>query len=166
MATTENLKDAFAGESQANRKYLAFAKKADEEGKPGIARLFRAAAAAETTHAHAHLRVLGGVKGTADNIEAAIEGEGFEFQQMYPKFLAEAEKEGNRGAAVSFKNALVVERIHHQLYSEALQTLKSGKDLPVVKMHVCSVCGNTVKDQAPERCPVCNSPKDKFFWVE
>ena len=165
MATTENLKDAFAGESQANRKYLAFAKKADSDGYPQIAKLFRAAAEAETVHAHAHLRVLGGVNDTTDNLQAAIEGEGFEFKEMYPKFVAEAEAEKNRGALTSFNNALKVEEIHHGLYSEALETLNSGKDLEAASIFVCPVCGNTVIGEAPDKCPVCSVPKDRFFEI-
>jgi len=166
MSTTENLQEAFAGESQANRKYLAFAKKADADGYPQIARLFRAAAAAETVHAHAHFQVLGGVKGTAENIEAAIEGEGFEFKEMYPKFLQEAESEGNRAAVTSFKNALEVEKIHHALYTEALGSLKAGKDLDEAPIFVCPVCGNTVAGEAPDVCPVCGAPGKKFNKVE
>ena len=165
MATTDNLNEAFAGESQANRKYLAFAKKADSEGYPQIARLFRAAAEAETVHAHAHLRVLKGVKDTAANLKTAIEGEGFEFKEMYPKFLAEAESENDRAAATSFTNALAVERVHHGLYSEALESLNSGKDLPEAPIYVCEVCGNTVVGEPPDRCPVCNVTKDKFFEI-
>lgn len=166
MSTTDNLQEAFAGESQANRTYLAFAMKADKEGYPQIARLFRAAAAAETVHAHAHLRVLGGVKETAENLKAAIEGEGFEFQEMYPKFLAEAESEKNQAASVSISNALAVERIHHSLYTEALDTLNAGNDLPESKIFVCGVCGNTVAGDPPDRCPVCNVPKSKFTEIE
>ena len=166
MATIDNLKEAFAGESQANRKYLAFAKMADEEGMPQIARLFRAAGAAETVHAHAHLDVMHGVKGTAENLEAAIEGEGAEFREMYPGFVVEAEAEGESAAVMSFKNALVVEEIHHGLYTEALNTLKDGGDLPQAKMFVCNVCGNTVAGEAPDRCPICGSPKKRFFEVE
>lgn len=165
MATLENLQEAFAGESQANRKYLAFAKQAEEDGYPQIAKLFRAAAEAETVHAHAHLRVMNGVKSTAENLQAAIDGEGFEFQEMYPKFLTEAEKEKDDRAAVSFSNALAVERIHHGLYKEALETLDSGKDLPGSPIHVCDVCGNTVNGDPPDRCPICNSPKKRFFEI-
>ena len=123
MATNENLQEAFAGESQANRKYLAFAKQADKDGYSQVARLFRAAAEAETVHAHAHLRVMGGVKSTTDNLQEAIDGEGHEFKTMYPDFVAEAEKEGNKPAGFSFKNALAVEEIHHGLYTEALPGL-------------------------------------------
>ena len=166
MSTDENLAEAFAGESQANRKYLAFAKKADQDGLSQVAKLFRAAAAAETIHAHAHLRVMKGVGATAENLQAAVEGEGFEFQEMYPKFLAEAEAEGNKPATFSFKHALAVEEIHHGLYAEALSTVQAGKDLPEAKIYVCPICGNTVNGQAPDKCPICNCPKDKFFEVE
>ena len=166
MSTMENLKNAFAGESQANRMYLAFAKKADAEGKPQVAKLFRAAAAAETVHAHAHFRVMGGINSTAENLQTAIEGEGFEFQEMYPKYLSEAQEEGNKAAERSFNFALKVEEIHHGLYSDALNTVEGGGDLPEEKIFVCQVCGNTVKGQAPEKCPVCGVPHDKFFEVE
>jgi rubrerythrin len=165
VATSDNLKEAFAGESQANRKYLAFAKKAEDDGYPQVAKLFRAAAEAETVHAHAHLRVMGGIKKTDENLQEAIEGEGFEFQQMYPKFLAEAQTEGNNPAVFSFKYALAVEEIHHGLYTEALNAVKSGSDLPGAKIYVCPVCGNTVKDDVPDKCPVCGAAKENFQEV-
>ncbi len=165
MATEKNLKEAFAGESQANRMYLAFAQQAASEGFPQVAKLFRAAAAAETVHAHAHFRVMGGVKDTAANLEAAINGEGYEFQNMYPGFLKEAEAEKNEAAAISFRNALAVEEIHHNLYSEALESLKKGKDLARQDIFVCEVCGNTVSGHAPDRCPVCSAEK-MFARVE
>ncbi len=166
MATMDNLQEAFAGESQANRKYLAFAKKAEADGYPRVAKLFRAAAEAETVHAHAHLRVMGGIKDTTANLQAAVEGEGFEFQEMYPKFLTEAESEGNTPATFSFKHALAVEEIHHGLYKEALESVQIGSDLPETKIFVCSVCGNTVRGEAPEKCPVCGAPKERFSEVE
>lgn len=166
MATNENLQEAFAGESQANRKYLAFAKQADKDGYPQVARLFRAAAEAETVHAHAHLGVMDGVKSTADNLKEAIDGEGQEFKKMYPGFVAEAEKEDNEPAVSSFKNALAVEEIHHGLYTEALAKISSGSDLPETRIYVCPVCGNTVKGEAPEKCPICNAAKDRFFEVK
>jgi rubrerythrin len=165
MSTIDNLKEAFAGESQANRKYLAFAKKAEADGYPQVAKLFRAAAEAETVHAHAHLRVLGGIKDTAANLEAAVEGEGFEFQQMYPKFVAEAEKEANKGALTSFKYAMAVEEIHHGLYSKALASVKSGKDLAAAKIWICPTCGNTFVGEAPDKCPVCNVVRAKFAEI-
>ena len=166
MPTSENLQEAFAGESQANRKYLAFAKQADKDGYAQVARLFRAAAEAETIHAHAHLRVMGGVKSTTDNLQEAIDGEGHEFKTMYPDFVAEAENEGNKPAVFSFKNALAVEEIHHGLYTEALNAVQSGSDLPETKIYLCPVCGNTVKGEVPEKCPICNTPKDRFFEVK
>jgi len=166
MATEQNLAEAFAGESQANRKYLAFSKKADQDGMPQVAKLFRAAAAAETIHAHAHFRVMNGVKTTTENLEAAIEGEGFEFQQMYPKFLKEAEEEGNKPATFSFKHALAVEEIHHGLYNDALNSVQAGKDLPEAQIYVCPVCGNTINGAVTDKCPICNCPADKFFEIE
>jgi rubrerythrin len=146
--------------------YLAFAKKAEAEGFKQIAKLFRATAEAETIHAHAHFRVMGGVKTTADNLQSAMNGEGYEFQTMYPKFLAEAEAEGNKAAALSFKGAMAVEKIHHGLYSEALKTLKAGQDLKAAAIYICPVCGNTVIGQAPDKCEICGAPKDKFFEVQ
>lgn len=166
MSTEKNLKEAFAGESQANRMYLAFAQKAESDGYPGIAKLFRAAAAAETVHAHAHFRVMGKVKDTASNLQAAIDGEGYEFKQMYPAFLQEAESEKNAAAAASFRNALAVEKIHYDLYSQALETFRKGKDLPAQDIYICEVCGNTVLGHAPDKCPICGAPKAKFTRVE
>lgn len=165
MATKENLQDAFAGESQANRKYLAFAAKAKKDGLNQVAKLFRATAEAETVHAHAHLRVAGGIKETLENLKTAIEGEGFEFQEMYPKFVAEAETEGNNPALVSFRNAMAVEEIHHGLYSSALKAVQAGNDLPAAQIYVCSICGNTVIGAAPDKCPICGVPKDRFVEV-
>ena len=166
MATIDDLKEAFAGESQANRKYLAFAKKADGDGRPQIAKLFRAAAAAETIHAHAHLRVLGGIGDTAANLQGAVEGEGFEFQQMYPKFIADAEAEGNRPAEISFRNAMAVEEIHHGLYSEAFEAHNAGADLAESAIVVCKICGNTICGEAPDECPICGAGRSSFFEVE
>ncbi len=165
MATMDNLQEAFAGESQANRKYLAFAKKAEEDGLPQVAKLFRAAAEAETVHAHAHLRVMDGIKSTAENLEAAIEGEGFEYQEMYPKFLAQAQEEGMKPAEFSFKNALAVEEIHYGLYSKALEAVKGDNDLPATSISVCPVCGNTVEGSVPDYCPICNVPGSKFLEI-
>ena len=165
MATQDNLQAAFAGESQANRKYLAFAKQADADGYRQIARLFRAAAEAETVHAHAHLRAMGGVRTTAENLQSAVDGEGFEFREMYPPYLAEAQAAGHKSAAISFKNALAVEQVHHTLYSEAQAAINAGKDLAAAPIFVCSVCGYTVNDAAPDKCPICGVPKDRFAEV-
>jgi len=165
MGTSENLQAAFAGESQANRKYLAFAKRAEEDGFAQVAKLFRAAADAETIHAHAHLRTMAGVKDTTANLEAAIEGEGHEYKTMYPEFLATAQAEGNKPAEISFKNALAVEEVHHGLYSQALEAVKAGKDLDTASVHVCPICGNTVVGGVPDKCDVCGVPGSKFFEV-
>jgi len=161
MSNTEkNLGDAFAGESQANRKYLAFAKQAEQEGYKQVAKLFRAAAEAETVHAHAHLRTLGGIEKTVDNLKTAIAGETHEFKKMYPEFIAEAQKEGNKAAERSFNFANEVEKIHAGLYQKALDNL--GKNAEV-DYYVCSVCGMTVEKEAPEKCPVCGAAKKAFF---
>ena len=136
----EDLMAAFAGESQANRKYLAFAKIANKDGFPQVAKVFRAAAAAETVHAHNHLRAVGGIKSTIENVKAAIEGEHYEFSKMYPEMIKHAEEDDNKKALRSFKYANEVEKIHHKLYSAALEATESGKDLPEKKMYVCPVC--------------------------
>lgn len=159
----KNLQEAFAGESQANRKYLAFAKQAEKDGYPQAAKLFRAAAEAETVHAHAHLRTLGEVKGTADNLKAAISGETFEFKTMYPDMIKTAEAEGNKAALRSFTFANEVEKIHAKLYQKALDNLSS---LPEADYYVCSVCGYTCEDEAPDTCPVCSAKKKAFFKVD
>ncbi len=166
MATKENLKEAFAGESQANRKYLAFAKKAETEGLKGIAKYFRAAAAAETVHALAHFRVMGGIGSTEQNLKEAVKGEEFEFKNMYPQFISQANEENQKAALASFQNALAVEQIHYSLYISAMESLQGGKDVEECRMFVCSVCGNTVMDQAPEKCPICGVPKEKFDEVK
>ncbi len=164
--TKENLQAAFAGESQANRKYLAFARKAEQQGFVQVARLFRAAAEAETIHAHAHLRVMAGVKDTRENLKGAIAGENHEFVSMYPEFLKLAEQEKNAAAATSFRFALAVEEIHHRLYNEALEAVEAGKDLPKQDIYVCPVCGNTVYGNPPDQCPICQARRDLFFKVD
>ena len=163
LKTEKNLADAFAGESQANRKYLAFAKKADEEGYPMAAKLFRAAADAETVHAHNHLRVMGGIKSTADNLKAAVSGETFEFKDMYPKMIEEAQEENQSEARISFNYANKVEAIHADLYQKYLDNLESIDDTPIF---VCQVCGNTVEGAAPDKCPVCGNPKEMFTEIK
>ncbi|MBI5102740.1 MAG: rubrerythrin family protein [Nitrospirae bacterium] len=161
--TEKNLREAFAGESQANRKYLAFAKKAEAEGFSQIARLFRAAAEAETVHAHSHLRELGGIRATKDNLAAAIAGETDEFKNMYPQMIAEAKDEGAKGALRSFSYANEVEKIHAALYQKALEDL--GKN-PATEYYVCQVCGNTVENEAPDECPICGAKKEMFKKVD
>jgi rubrerythrin len=160
--SVDNLQTAFAGESQANRKYLAFAKKADQEGFPQIARLFRAAAAAETVHANNHFRSLNGIKSTAENLQAAIGGENYEVVSMYPPMLSEAEAEGDNRAALSFKYAFEVEKVHEALYRQAADSLAEGKDLPETEFYICPVCGNTHAGPMTGRCPVCNTPGEKY----
>ena len=166
MGTSENLQNAFAGESQANRKYLAFAKRAESEGYVHIAKLFRAAAASETIHAHAHLRAMGGIKSTRENLDEAMHGEEFEFKQMYPKFIEEAKAEGHDTALISFKNAMAVEQVHYSLYTRAIEKIKDGEDMGGHKIYVCAICGNTVFDEPPEKCPVCGVGKDRFTEIE
>ncbi len=162
MPTQDHLQAAFAGESQANRKYVAFAAKAEAEGYQQIAKLFRAAAAAETVHALAHFRVMKGVADTKQNLQTAIDGEGYEFKEMYPAFIEIAEKEGNRAAVVSFRNANAVEKTHFDLYSKALETLNAGKDISPASIYICDVCGHTAVGEPPDKCPVCGAPKSKF----
>jgi len=164
--TEENLKAAFAGESQANRKYLAFAEKADKEGFPQIAKTFRAAAAAETVHAHNHLRVLGGIKSTKENIQEAIEGEHYEFTNMYPEFLDDAKKEGNKDAERTFNYANEVEKVHHKLYEAAFKAIESGKDLDKKDLYICPVCGYTHEGDPPVKCPVCGAMKKAFKKID
>ncbi|EME69032.1 rubrerythrin [Paramagnetospirillum caucaseum] len=165
MKTNDNLAEAFAGESQANRKYLAFAEAAAKDGLPEIAKLFRAVAAAETIHAHAHLRAMGGVKATAENLRAAISGEKHEFEEMYPAFVATAEAEGARLALLSMRHALEVEKIHHGLFTDALAAVEAGHDLPEGAIHVCAICGHTVIGEVPDQCPVCHAKAGKFSEV-
>ncbi len=164
--TNENLKAAFAGESQANRMYLAFAKKAEEEGLTQIAKLFKAAAEAETVHALNHLRVMGQVKTTAENLSTAVSGETYEFKSMYPQFMEEAKKEGNKQALQSFDYANKVEQIHAVLYQKALDNLKVNAKPAKADYYVCPVCGNTFEGSTPDKCPICATPKDKFKKIE
>jgi len=161
--TMNDLAEAFAGESQANRKYLAFAKKAEQEGFLQVAKLFRAAADAETVHAHAHLREMGGIKTTKENLEAAIGGETHEFEAMYPGMIEDAKAEGNQGALRSFMFANEVEKIHADLYKKALAALGKNAD---VEYYVCQVCGNTVENDIPDECPICKAKKQAFKKID
>lgn len=163
--TDQNLMDAFAGESQANRKYLAFAKKAEQEGFVQVARLFRAAAAAETIHAHNHLKELHGIKSTRENLMAAISGESYEFQKMYPAMISDAKAEGQDYALRTFTLANEVEKIHAALYKKALDTLDASGGT-AVDYYVCSVCGYTAEGEAPNECPVCKARKRAFQKAE
>lgn len=161
--TEEHLKEAFAGESQANRKYLAFAKQADKEGFKQAAKLFRAAAEAETIHAHNHLKQLNGIKSTKENLEAAISGETFEFKEMYPQMIKDAEAEGNKGALRSFNFANEVEKTHANLYKKMLDSLGSNVE---VDYYVCEICGHTAEGGAPDKCPVCGVKKEMFRKID
>ena len=161
--TEENLKTAFAGESQANRKYLAFAFKAEEEGFTQVAKLFKAAAEAETIHALNHLRITGQVKSTLENLGTAVSGETFEFQKMYPGFIDTAKQEGKKQATWSFDMANKVEQVHAKLYQKAMDAVKNRQQLEEVDYYVCGVCGNTVEGSPPDICPICGAPKEKFY---
>ena len=164
--TDENLQAAFAGESQANRKYLFFADVAEEAGYKQVARLFRAAAEAETVHARNHLKVMGGIKSTSENLEAAVSGENYEFTEMYPGFIEKAKSENNASAERSFNLANKVEKIHHGLFQEAGKSLETGEPFGSLPYCVCQVCGNTVEGEPPERCPICGAPRSKFDIVD
>jgi rubrerythrin len=161
--SVDDLKAAFAGESQANRKYLAFAKKADEEGYKQAAKLFRAAAEAETVHAHNHLRAMDGVAGTLENLQEAVGGETYEVESMYPPMIADAEADGNKRALNSFKYAFEVEKVHARLYKEAIENMNKKEE--VYDYFVCPICGFTAPRFAPDKCPVCNTPGTKFLKV-
>ncbi len=161
MSTTyQNLADAFAGESQARNKYLAFARKADADGLPQVARLFRAAAAAEAVHAQNHFRAMGEIKTTAENLQAAIDGEHFEVVTMYPPYIEDAKSSEEKRAQKSFEWAWAVEKEHEALYQSALETL--GLEQDSYEYYVCPVCGHTHPRCAPEACPVCGAPGSKF----
>ncbi len=161
--TMNNLKEAFAGESQANRKYLAFAAQAEKDGFLQVAKLFRAAAEAETVHAHSHLRAMEGIKSTQENLAEAIAGETHEFKSMYPQMIAEAEGEGSARALRSFKFANEVEKVHAGLYQKALDTL--GQELEPFDYFICPVCGHTVERGAPDVCMVCGAKGSVFIRV-
>jgi rubrerythrin len=159
--TQENLGVAFAGESQANRKYLAFAKQAEKEGLPQIAKLFRAAAEAETIHALAHLANMGGVGTTLQNLEAAVSGETYEFTRMYPPMVEQARTEGHRAKTMlGFAN--LAERVHAGLFKQALEAMRSGKDLSQMDVYLCPVCGDVEFGELPDRCPICGAPKARY----
>lgn len=160
--TQEDLLAAFAGESQANRKYLAFAKQADKEGLPQVAKLFRAAAAAETVHAHAHLRNAGLIGDTRANLQAAIDGETYEYTQMYPEMIKDAQAENNAAVAKYFDFANKVEEVHANLYKKALE---NPAGMPNVDYYVCSVCGYT-HEGAIDKCPVCSAGASVFEKID
>ncbi|HBZ00911.1 MAG TPA: rubrerythrin [candidate division Zixibacteria bacterium] len=162
LGTDDNLKAAFAGESRAFMKYLAFAAAADKEGRKQVAKLFRALAEAERIHAQSHLALMGQVADSEHNLSNAIDGETYEFTQMYPSFIALAEKEGNQRAVISFRNAMAAEKVHGNLLTNLLEKLGAEKESDY---YVCSICGHTVAGYAPEKCPSCSATKEKFKQV-
>ncbi len=166
IKTEKNLQEAFAGESQANRRYLFFADKADKEGYSQIARLFRTAAEAETVHARNHFNAIDGVGSTRANLPASATGEHYEFTRMYPPFIEQAEVENNKKAQRSFEYANAVEQIHHGYFEKALKALEAGQQLKDEPYFICPVCGNTVAGEAPEKCPICGTPASRFKRVE
>lgn len=160
--TEDNLKAAFAGESQAHMRYLAFADKAEKEGFANVARLFRAISFAEQAHATSHLRTLGGIGSTVENLGEAIGGETYEVEEMYPSFIAVAEQQAEKSALRSMNYALEAEKIHAAMYQQARQAVQAGQDVALGTIYICEVCGYTVEGQVPDRCPICNAPKEKF----
>ena len=160
-STTENLKEAFAGESQANQKYRAFAKRADLDGFPNVAKLFRTAAEAERIHAEGHLRSLEGIKSTKENLQAAVEGETYEFTSMYPPMYEQAVAEGHR-AKTMFGFALKAEAVHAELYKQALAAVAAGQDLTEMSFYLCPVCGHIEFGKPPETCPICGAKAERF----
>jgi len=159
MSTLDNLMAAFAGESQANRKYTAYAKQAEAEGKLNAAKLFRAAADAETLHALKHFEVAGKIGSTADNLKDAVAGETYEYKDMYPDFVKQAEADGNKAAAMTFRFAMQAEEVHARLYQEALENLDKEEE---VFYYLCPVCGN-IEKAVPDKCPICGVPGSKFI---
>jgi rubrerythrin len=164
MSTTDNLKEAFAGESQANQKYRAFAKKAEQEGFPNIARLFRTTAEAERIHAEGHLKALEGIGATSANLQAAIAGETHEYTEMYPPMLEQAQKDSHK-AKLMFGFAVKAEAVHAKLYQQALEAVRQGKDLTETGFYLCPVCGHIEFGAPPVKCPICGAAQDKFVQV-
>jgi len=160
--TQENLKAAFAGESQAHMKYLNFANKAEKEGFLNVARLFQATSFAEQVHASNHLKALDGIQSTVENLGVAISGETFEVEHMYPDYMAVAEKQGEKKALRSMRWALEAEKVHAKVYGEAKQAIEASRDMAAVDIWVCTMCGFTMEGTPPDECPVCGTPKDKF----
>jgi len=160
--TMENLKAAFAGESQAHTRYLIYAEEARKQGLENVARLFTAIAYAELVHATNHLRALGGIGKTSDNLVKAIEGETFEVEEMYPAYVEVAKLQNEKAAERSATWALEAEKIHAELYRKAKEAVDAGKDLEIGDIYICEVCGHTVEGEPPDRCPICNAPKERF----
>ena len=161
-STKENLNEAFAGESQANQKYRAFAKKAEREGYPNIAKLFATTSEAERIHAEGHLGALDGISSTIENLKASVAGETYEFKEMYPPMYELANSE-NHKAKRMFQYALKVEEVHSKLYQLAIKAVEQGKDLDVTQIYLCPVCGNIEFGEPPENCPICGTLGSKFI---
>lgn len=160
--TEQNVRAAFAGQSQAHMRYLIFSNKAKQEGLPNIARLFQAVAYAEQVHATNHMKALGDLGTTSPNLQMAIDGETFEVEEMYPAYTQVAKLQGEKGAVQSCSWALEAEKVHAGLYQKAKQAVDSGSDIELGDVHICSVCGWTVEGEAPDRCPLCGAPRAKF----
>jgi rubrerythrin len=165
MSVIDDLKEAFAGESQANQKYRAFAKKAEQEGFPNVARLFRTTAEAERIHAEGHLRASAGVGSTRENLQAAIDGETYEYTTMYPPMLQQAQAEGHR-AKLMFGYAVKAEAVHAELYKRALEAIDQAKDLGEVRFYLCPICGHIEFGAAPEACPICGTAGTRFIQAD
>ncbi len=164
--TTKNLWEAHSGESQASRRYLAFARKAEEEGFSNLARLFRAIAESETIHAINHLKCVNGVKSSLENVQESLNGEKEEYTGMYPMFMDQAKRDTNNDALKTFYWANETEKVHADFYEKAIESLKQGEDIQVDNIHVCSVCGNTIAGDLPEKCPICGEGRDKFLPMD
>ncbi len=165
MATTlDNLQEAFAGESQANRKYMAFAQQAEKDGFVNVARLFRTTAEAETIHAMAHLAAMNGIGTTAENLQAAINGETYEYKEMYPPMVRQAEADGHKAKRM-FAFAVKAEEVHAKLYQMALEAVKAGKDLTETEFYLCPICGHIELGRPPASCPICGMKGEKFVQV-
>ncbi len=162
MSTKENLKAGFAGESQANRKYLAFSKQAQKEGLDKISRLFQAIAEAETINALKHFELMGGIGNSLDNVQSALEGEVYEFTHMYPGFIDQAEKEDEKSSRIAFHLANEAEKAHAKLFEKAVQALQGNNDFPAEAFALCPICGYVAENQAPERCPICGAKGEVF----
>jgi rubrerythrin len=162
--TKENLEAAFAGESQAFQKYTNYADKAENDGFPNVARLFRTAAQAERIHAGGHLAALDGIGSTAENLKAAIGGETYEYTEMYPPMLDQAQTDGHQAARM-FAMALKAEEVHAQLYKKALEAVEQGNDLTDTEFYLCPVCGHIEFGSPPDICPICGTPADSFTKI-
>jgi rubrerythrin len=163
-STQDNLKEAFAGESQANRKYTAFAQQAEKDGFANVAKLFRTAAEAETIHALGHFKAMGAIGTTAENLQEAVNGETYEYTEMYPPMLEQAESEGHKAKRM-FGFALKAEQVHAKLYAQALDAVKQGEDLDVGDIYLCPFCGHVEFGTAPDSCPICGAKAEKFVQV-